>query len=118
MKIAPLAGLAEVFAGCALGTDSVPPPPDGVYRGIYEKRFEVSSFQPCGSSEHWWVAGRVEPLVAAVTPSHGFIGGTLYVELRGRVSSRGRHGHLGGYPREFTVDRVLLARGSRDSDCR
>ena len=118
MKIALVASIAAAFAGCALGTGSAPPPPDGIYRGIFEKRFEVSSLQPCGSSERWWVTGRVEPLIAAVTSSRGFVGGTVYVELRGRVSSRGRHGHLGGYPHEFIVDRVLLARRSRESDCR
>jgi hypothetical protein len=118
MKIVLLAGIAAAFAGCALGTGSVPVPPDGIYRGIYEKGFEVSSFEPCGSSERWWVTGRVQQLIAAVTSHRGLVGGTVYVELRGRVGSRGRHGHLGGYPREFIVDRVLLARRSRDTDCR
>ena len=117
MRIALLASIAVAIAGCTFGTISVPPPPDGIYRGLFEKRFEVSSFQPCGSSERWWVTGRVEPLITAVTSSRGLVGGIAYVELRGRVSSHGRYGHLGGYPREFIVERVLLARAPRDIDC-
>ena len=109
--------VAAGLVGCSAGSGSVPTPADGVYRGRYTKRFEVSAFQPCGSSEQWWVTGRVERLIAALTSPEGFVGGTAYVELRGRVSSHGRYGHLGGYRREFVVDRVLLARAPRDNDC-
>jgi hypothetical protein len=116
MKMVLLICLAEALSAFAFAASDVTVPPDGIYRGRYTKQFEVSSFQPCGTSEQWWVTGRVEPLIARLT-SGGFVGGVAYVELRGRVSSRGRHGHLGGYPREFTVERVLLVRPHRSSDC-
>jgi len=117
MKITLLMCTTAALAACTFRTSNVPEPSNGVYRGRYVKRFEVSSFQPCGSSKQWWVVGRVDPLIAAVTSAGGFVGGTAYVELRGRVTPRGRYGHLGGYSREFTVERVLLARAPRGTDC-
>jgi len=116
MKMALLICFAAALSGCAFTASDLTVPPDGVYRGRYIKQFEVSSFQPCGSSEKWWVTGRVEPLIARLT-SGGFVGGGAYVELRGRVSSRGRYGHLGAYSREFAVEQVLLVRPHRSSDC-
>jgi hypothetical protein len=116
MKMALLICFAATLSACAFTTSDIAVPLNGIYRGRYIKQFEVSSFQPCGSSEKWWVTGRVEPLIARLTLG-GFVGGVAYVELRGRVSSRGQHGHLGGYPREFTVEQVLLVRPHRSSDC-
>ena len=116
MKMALIICLAAALSACAFTPSDVTVPPDGIYRGRYTKQFEVSSFQPCGTSEQWWVTGRVKSLIARLT-SGGFVRGAAYVELLGRVSSRGHHGHLGGYPREFTVERVLLVRPHRRSDC-
>jgi hypothetical protein len=66
--------------------------------------FEVSSFQPAGSDERWWVSrGKLDEAAMAQLNSRAR-GAPLTVEFRGVTSDRGRYGHMGLYQREFVVD--------------
>lgn len=115
------AGIALALAACSTGwADS----PRRVYRGIYVQSFEVSSFTPCGSGERWWLTFGSR---AASRDFDRRVGGDdkasrwgmqTYVEWEGTPGARGRFGHLGAYPREFTVTRVVQARPATDADCR
>ncbi len=72
----------------------VSPTATAVYRGHYTHGFEVSSFVRCGNPEAWWTGGSVAQLIKAAREA-GADARTIYVELEGRLSSKGRYGHLG-----------------------
>lgn len=87
-----------------------------LYEGFYTWGFEANGFQPCGSTETWWVTEgdlhtRYEALgVGEYEP--------VYVELAGEVGPAGSYGHMGAHPREIAVKEVLEIRPARDGDCR
>ena len=109
--------------------DPVPAPrytPFDLHRGHYESRFEVSAFQPCGSTEVWWLEpGEPEPWYELERRATRALGDNLamangagvYVELRGDTTSSGRYGHLGGYERRVTLRSIEIVRRMRPSDC-
>lgn len=75
-------------------------------RGRYLAAFEVSSFQPEGSTERWWTSfderlgNEARELVESAR------GTPVEVELAGKVSDPGEYGHMGFYNREFTVHAI------------
>lgn len=77
------------------------------FKGYFTKGFEISVFAPVGERQLWWVTGEVNPLLRAVTSEDGLVGGTVYTEIIGTLSSPGSYGHLGAYNREIIVQRVL-----------
>jgi hypothetical protein len=115
------AGLALALAACTTGfADSSA----RLHRGIYVQSFEVSSFTPCGSSERWWLtfgsrgASREFDERVGGGDKGSTWGMRTYVEWEGTPGEPGRFGHLGAYPREFVVARVVQARPATDADCR
>jgi hypothetical protein len=110
-----ITSVACLFAGCA--SVSEPQTQVGTFRGYYTKSFEVSTFAPCGIRQLWWVTGRVDSLISALTSAEGFVGGTIYTEFTGELSRPGRYGHLGAYSREVVVRSVTVARQARADDC-
>jgi hypothetical protein len=107
--------IAFILLGCA----STEPanPHSGLFRGHYTHNFEVQRFQPCSSSERWWVSGDVRPLLAPLREGSGWRSGTVYVEVRGDLSGIGQYGHLGAYSRELVVHEVVTTRLPTDKDC-
>ena len=104
--------LPLLFGACASVTD----PGAERYRGLYTWGFEVSGFQPCGSSESWWVtAGDLHTRYREVATADYQ---PVYVEVTGEVGAAGRYGHMGAYTREIAVRSVAVMRPVRDSDCR
>jgi len=105
-----------------------------IYRGYYTVGFETQAFRACGEHESWWVATLNPAHVSAIThaqtaaltaPTDEAV--TIYVEWHGtRSARRGTattkadlgYGHLGMYPRLFTVDQRITARSPRPDDCR
>lgn len=91
-------------------------------QGVFTYGFEVMAFQPCGSSERWWVAEGSQDILhfhgepPAPAPGQHFV--SLYVEVGGRVNSRGHYGHLGAYPRSLTVKKVLAVSGTVPRTCK
>lgn len=41
----------------------------------------------------------------------------VYARVSGRLSGRGTYGHLGAYPRQLAVDRVLELRRPSQEEC-
>jgi hypothetical protein len=113
MKRAFCMCLVAAVAGCSSAPKEVSLAGE-VYRGHFVDGFEVSSFQPCGSAEEWWMDPNDELYRAT---NYRFSHGTVYLEVRGHVSPPGHYGHLGVYRRELTVRRVLLAREPTANDC-
>jgi hypothetical protein len=102
--------LATFFAALLVGcSQSVSWPSAGVYSGYYSFGFETSRFTPTNSQEKWWLSGThpcpdlAHEIAPGVTP-------ILYIEVRGELSGKGEHGHLGQYSRELTVKDVLSCR--------
>jgi len=92
-----------------------------LYRGHYTTGFEMSGFGPCGSTESWWVGGKLGPVNAFLRTLPDSVQRdypTLYVEWRGVASAPGRYGHMGVYSRELRVDTVLVVRRKGPADCR
>jgi hypothetical protein len=87
--------------------------------GYYRSSFEISSFVPCGCDlepEHgagYWLtptagSGLSETYSPLRDTSDPFNPGlTVYVRFEGSYSKRGTFGHMGAYPREVTVDRLI-----------
>ena len=87
------------------------------YSGHYTVQWEEQSFQPCGSSEKWWVSdpGPLLPRYRELVKGEY---GTVYVTVRAEVTGRGQFGHLGMFPRAAAVREVVEARAATDGDCR
>lgn len=84
--------------------------------GHYTVQWEEQSFQPCGSSEKWWVAdpGPLLPRYRELVKGNY---GTVFVTVRAEVTERGRFGHLGMFPRSAAVREVLRAAPAAEGDC-
>lgn len=97
------------------------PAPGGqqpVHRGLYASGLETSEFAPCSPEhrgERWWLVADSAAWVrlpdgAAVSgadPERPWITARALVRVRGTVTGRGEHGHLGVYDREIRVTEVL-----------
>jgi hypothetical protein len=100
--------LALPMAGCSGETAE----PVRDYSGYYRTGFEASSFHPDGLDERWWLIGQVP--CRGLNIRHDIDGfpsaGWVYLSVRGTVSDKGRHGHLGAYDRKLSVRRVISCR--------
>ena len=85
--------------------------------GHYTVQWEEQSFQPCGSSEKWWVSDP-GPLMARYRELVKGDYGTVFVTIRADVTDRGRFGHLGMFPRAAAVREVVRAAPADEGDCR
>lgn len=116
----------DATAGADRGVPvEVPPEPEGekvgAFEGHYLSGFEISSFSPCAfPGQRWWVGENLEPVEEFIRAS-----GrdpirqqtTVHVKWSGRASPLGRYGHMGGYQRDFTIEKVHEIRAARQSDC-
>ena len=75
------------------------------YSGRFTLRWEVSSFEPDGTRERWWVSFERADEKARKRLVESSAAG-IEVRLRGAVSKPGSYGHLGQYDREFTVEKI------------
>jgi hypothetical protein len=85
--------------------------------GHYTVQWEEQSFQPCGSSEKWWVSD-AGPLMARYRELVKGDYGTVFVTVRAEVTDRGQFGHLGMFPRATAVREVVRASPAGEGDCR
>lgn len=78
------------------------------FSGYHAYGFEESRFSPVGSKERWWL----DKLPPCVEQAEKVSGGTpiLFVVVVGKLSSVGKFGHLGKYPRELVVKQYLSCR--------
>jgi hypothetical protein len=103
---------------------------DAIHRGVYTRAYEHNGFHPCGSDEVWWVTNQSDflgTLYSRVKPPDHLLESygddrsyNVYMECQGELSGKGRYGHLGAFPREFKVTRVMEVRpfDQRPQDCR
>ena len=75
------------------------------YAGYYSSGFEESLFRPVGSTERWWLIGRLSSS-CPVSYNYSYI----YLEVLGELSSKAKHGHMGIYDRELRVVDTLSCR--------
>jgi hypothetical protein len=81
------------------------------FRGFYSSGFEQELFQPCDSSERWWVA-RAGPLRQHYEALGAHPYEPIYVVARGDTTPLGHAGHLGLYQRYVRIVAVDSARRS------
>lgn len=114
--------LALAFASVLSGACSTAPP-DPVLRGHYVWGAEVNTFQPCGSSDVYWVNAadtarfrmQNEYLALTTTPYE-----PVFLELSGtigEVPSVSRSGFPGDYDGMITLSWVGEMRPSSRGDC-
>ena len=87
------------------------------FSGQFSAGFEVSSFQPCGSDEQWWVedgSDLYQRYNQLGLPEYA----PAFAAVEGVLSAPGTYGHLGAYSRQFQVTRVLAVRRPSIMDCR
>jgi hypothetical protein len=99
-----MAALMLTLAACAT------PSGEQRYTGLYSEGLETMTFRAEGRDEHWVVSGNYYALQAAAppraNPQDGF---SVCATIEGRLSERGRYGHLGMFPREIEITRVIEA---------
>lgn len=111
IRVVPVLAAAAVLGAAARGME-----PQRL-TGHYTVQWEEQSFQPCGSSEKWWVSdpGPLLPRYRELVKGDY---GTVFVTVRAEVTGRGMFGHLGMFPRAAAVREVVRASQAGDDDCR
>jgi hypothetical protein len=99
----------ESVAAPVPGPESVAAPVPVEFRGFYSAGFEQELFQPCGSSERWWVA-RAGPLRQHYEALGARPYEPIYAVVRGDTTPLGHAGHLGLYQRYVSIVAVDSAR--------
>lgn len=82
------------------------------YTGVYAEGTEIMTFHADGEAHPWAVAGgdALYALQAAAPPrAQPWDGFQIRAVIKGRLSERGRYGHLGMFEREITITDVILA---------
>jgi hypothetical protein len=108
-------GLISLLGGCATPEQATPLVtwgPVRTYSGSYVPGWEFSDFTPTGSTETWWLSGNLKPIYPY---EEGYYphGVHLSITVEGQLSSPGHYGHLGRFPRELRVMRVVSIRRQR-----
>jgi hypothetical protein len=80
--------------------------------GIYEAGWELEVFRPCGIAEEWWSWSTMRIIT---DDPRGW--GRRLVVVEGGVSVLGRYGHLGRYPRQIVITRLIEVLGDADAAC-
>jgi len=83
--------------------------PVRAYSGSYVPGWEFSDFTPVGGTETWWLSGNLKPIYPYEEGYHPH-GVHLFITVEGQLSSPGNYGHLGRFPRELRVTRVISIR--------
>jgi hypothetical protein len=113
--------LVLVASGCASragagpvasATEAKPGSPTERLSGFYEAGWEKEVFRPCGTQEEWWSWSTTQILKE---DPRGW--GRAFVVLEGEVSPPGSYGHLGQYPREIVITRVIEVRPAPGAEC-
>lgn len=97
------------------------------YDGYYAFGWESWTFQPCGSSELWWV-DHATPQIAnfieanrsvfeSTDPLEPGLSGKVYVQVQGQRSRPGVYGHLGLNRYELRMERSPVVRIPSEADC-
>jgi len=108
----------QLLAVCTGVCACVREPPGPQYVGHYLKGLGNGEFQPCGTSETWWVAwDSTVPPETLVVFAQGKLPSQLFARLRGDTTALGNYGPLGRYPRQLLLRRTVELRPARRGDC-
>lgn len=131
MKKTIIIFLFAILAGCS----ALPISSSGNYTGYYINSFETSAFATCEMlatsdfNQSYWLSASAEsgffaklsqitiPSTPGVTPVPYSTFKKVYVKFEGTLSSPGQYGHLGQYPREITVTKLLEMAAATDTQC-
>lgn len=84
------------------------------FTGTYALAFEMQAFKADGNSESWWamLEPQAQAQLKAALPANAAprLGSRIRAEVEGTLSEPGHYGHLGAYPRQLTITRVLSAK--------
>jgi hypothetical protein len=88
------------------------------YAGYYVSSFEKSLFKPVDSTERWWLSGSYSCPNTGIDLMPRDQGATVPVFLivRGKLSAKGRYGHMGAYDRELVVEMTISCRPLRANE--
>jgi hypothetical protein len=119
--------LAALLLGACRPATSAPRANAERFTGYYTAAFERSTFQPCGTSEQWWVEfdtlsnldSHVFPRLARLDERPDSLLGEAHVfaRLKGDTSGTGKFGHLGQYSRRLHVIDVIDLQPWTDIAC-
>jgi hypothetical protein len=86
-------------------------PTERRYTGVYSESMEHMLFQPAGSDELWHTGGTGQIQMRAAAPPGANLeaGFSVCATIMGRLSPRGRYGHLGMSPHEIEITEVIEA---------
>jgi len=84
-----------------------------IYKGYYWYNFEESRFSRLCRTELWWMTESMDEVIPFIlkhinNPKTQKSVLPIYLEVKAKVSSKGKWGHLGSYSREITVIEVLF----------
>ena len=105
MRTIPPLLIAVTIAACQSAPER---PSSGKFSGRYVHGVEISRFTPEGSTEKWWLDGRIPCLPPGDSTATGVT--LVYLELDGQLSPPGSYGPLGAYSRELQVGSVSVCR--------
>jgi len=84
------------------------------FAGLYALGFEMQAFTADGSNETWWATlepqAQAERKAALPENAAPRFGSRIRAEVEGTLSEPGHYGHLGAYPRQLTITRVISAK--------
>lgn len=109
--------VALVTAGCATTSDS------SQLRGYYTWGHEVRVFQPCGSSQAFWVTGDAALLTPlqeqsdALAKAHGKPYQPVYVEAVAVMQGKATEGFAAAYDGVYRLVSVQKVSSQRPADC-
>jgi hypothetical protein len=87
--------------------------PVRTYSGSYWAGWESSDFTPSGRTETWWLSGNLAAIDRRRQGHHPELRNPLFITVEGQLSSPGHYGHLGQFPRELRVTRVISVKWPR-----
>ena len=89
--------------------------------GHYTYGHEVSSFQPCGKKEAFWVNGSNEILELMETKYSNYVTkpyDEVFLEITGDFEGKATDGFAMDYDGQIQVKRIVLMKKKSDSDCK
>lgn len=88
------------------------------FAGHYVSSFEKSLFKPLDSDERWWLSGAYSCPNTGIDllPKDQSATAPVFLVVQGKLSAKGKHGHLGMYDRELVVERTIECRLLRASE--
>jgi len=118
MRISILISLTILCGPTQAAEPARSPSASAEYSGYYVSSFEKSLFKPTGSTERWWLSGSYScaDIGINLTPPGPAATVPVFLSVRGKLSEKGKHGHMGAYDRELVVEKTISCRRIRPDE--